>query len=253
MRSLYKQILLVEDNERNRKKIRRLLSGIQGITILEAESSEKAYKYAIEYNINLFIIDIILNTSVNGDVSGIQFAEQMRKLEKYEFVPMIFTTALEDAGLYAYAHLHCYRYFEKPYDEEEFYQTVLSALKYKTIEDKKEFYYYKKDGVIYTLRTKNIMYIENKKVNVLIHCHDRSIITTPYKSCKQILLELHSDRFLKCNKSTIVNVEYIARVDTVNRRITLVNQEETLELGQRLKGRFLEGFLHYTETEHTIP
>ena len=58
-------------------------------------------------------MDIILNISVPGDVVGIKFVENVRKIKKYEFTPSIFTTSLEDADLYAYAQLHYYRYFEK--------------------------------------------------------------------------------------------------------------------------------------------
>lgn len=241
MQPLYKQILIIEDNERSMRKVCAILKNIDNIIILKAKNSEQAYRYALEYNIDLFIVDIILNTSVLGDVAGIQFVERIRTIERYEFTPIIFTTALEDAQLHAYAHLHCYRYFEKPYDSGEFYQTVISALRFKTVKEKKAFYYYKMDGVIYSVKIQNIVYIENNRFNVLIHCEDGTILYTPYKSCKQVLLELNSEKFLKCNKNTIVNVDFIENVDAVNRYIKLVKEYGTLEIGQRLKSSFLKG------------
>lgn len=241
MQSLYKQILIVEDNKQSMEKICSLIKDIDGITILKAKNSEEAYRCALEYNIDLFIVDIILNTTVLGDVAGIQFVESIRTIEKYEFTPIIFTTALEDAELHAYAHLHCYRYFEKPYDAHELYRTVVSALKYETAKKEKEFYYYKKDGVIYSLKINDIVYMENDRFSVFIHCKDRSVIETPYKSCKQIMLEINSNRFLKCNRNTVVNVSFISNVDVGNRFIELAEEHGRLEIGQRLKNGFLEG------------
>lgn len=61
----------------------------------------------------------------------------------------------------------------------------------------------------------------------------------PYKSCKNMLLELKSDKFVKCNKNTIINVDFILNIDPVNRYITLVNEYGVLEIGQRIKQKFL--------------
>lgn len=243
MQSTDKQILIIEDNPRCMNKVCQLIKDIEGVIIFKAESSEKAYRYALEYNIDLFIVDIILNTSVLGDVAGIQFVESIRTLDKYEFTPIIFTTALENAQLHAYAHLHCFRYFEKPYDEKEFQVEVEKALRYTTVKKEKEFYHYRKEGIIYSIKISNIVYMESDRLNVYIHCKDGEVIETPYKSCKQILLEINSNSFLKCNKNTIVNTTFIYSVDRTNRYIDLINGYGTLEIGQRLKSSFMEGLL----------
>lgn len=240
MQSSDKQILIIEDNKRSMEKACTLLQQIGGIFIHEAENSEQAYRYALEYHIDLFIVDIILNSGIPGDVSGIKFVESIRKIEKYTFTPVIFTTALEDPELYAYAHLHCYRYFEKPYDSREFIQVVREALNFYTVKEESRFYNYKKDGVYYAVKVRDIVYFQNNKFNVFIHHANKSVIETPYKSNKVILLELNSNKFLKCNKNTIVNIDYIDRVDPVNRYIELTNGYGTLELGVRLKRSFLE-------------
>lgn len=186
-------------------------------------------------------MDIILNTRIPGDVAGTKFVESIREIERYEFTPIIFTTALEDADFYAYAQLHCYRYFEKPYDNEEFLAVVKKALRFKTTKKESRFYNYKKDGVHFAVKIKNIVYFQNDRYNVFIHCTDGAVIEAPYKSNRQILLELNSNRFLKCNKNTIVNVDYIANADSISQYIKLIGEYGTLELGGRLKRSFLEG------------
>lgn len=243
MQSSDKQILIIEDNRHSMEKACRLINQIDGVFIHKAENSETAYRYALEYHIDLFIVDIILNTGIPGDVSGTKFVESIRKIEKYAFTPIIFTTALEDANFYAYAQLHCYRYFEKPYNNEEFVKVVKEALRFKTVKEESRFYYYKKDGVHYTVKVDDIVYFQNDRYNVFIHCADGTVIETPYKSSKLILLELNSNRFLKCNRNTIVNIDFVANTDSINRYIELMNGYGTLELGARLKHSFLEGLL----------
>lgn len=241
MQSTYKQILIIEDNKRSMEKVIALIKQIDGVFIHKAKTSEQAYRYALEYHIDLFIVDIILNTHVPGDVSGTKFVESIRSIDRYAFTPIIFTTSLEDADLYAYAQLHCYRYFEKPYDTEEFVNVVKAALRFKTVKQESRFYNYKKDGVHYTVKVDDIVYFKNNRYNVFIHCKDGTVIEAPYKSHKLILLELNSNRFLKCNKNTIVNIDFMENTDSVNRYIELVDGHGTLELGARLKKSFLEG------------
>lgn len=241
MQSLDKQILIIEDNKRSMEKACKIINQIDGVFIHKAENSEQAYRFALEYHIDLFIVDIILNTRIPGDVSGTKFVEKIREIERYEFTPIIFTTALEDADLYSYSQLHCYKYFEKPYDSDEFLAEVKKTLRFKTVKKESRFYNYKKDGIHYAIRVNDIVYFQNNKYNVFIHCKDGSVVEAPYKSNKQILLELNSDRFLKCNKNTIVNIDYIANADSINQYIKLINEYGTLELGGRLKRSFLEG------------
>lgn len=234
-----KRVLVVEDNIKSLELICKILSDIECLIIFKAGNLEQAYKYAIENNIGLFIIDLILNTKISEDVSGISFIENIRMLERYKFTPVIVTTALEDPKMYAYANLHCYRYFEKPYDKNEFKKAVLSALEYKTSKQEKKFYNYKKDGVLYPVRMDEIIYITNNSINTYIYQKNKKILKMPYKSCRNMLAELKSDRFVKCNKNTIINIDFILDIDPVNRYITLVNEYGVLEIGQRIKQKFL--------------
>lgn len=243
MSSKNKQVLIVEDNVKNMELVVRGLRDFEDLILFRAENSEKAYKYAIENNIELFIVDLILNTTSPGDVSGIKFIERIRTIERYKFVPIIVTTSLEDPKMYIYAHMHCYRYFEKPYDIEEFKHSVEEALKYNIVKEKRNFFYYKNDGVIYSIKIDEIIYIKNSGVKTYIYQVGNKNTSIPYRSCKNILLELGSDKFIKCNKNTIINAEYIHNVDAVNRYVTLINGYGVIDIGARIKKRFLNRFL----------
>ena len=119
-----KNILVIEDSEQYMDMICSKLSNITDINVYKAKDSAQAYKYALEENISVFIVDIILDTNALGDVSGIKFVERIRTIPEYKFTPIIITSSLEDPKLHSYSYLHCYRYFEKSYDINELMDTV---------------------------------------------------------------------------------------------------------------------------------
>lgn len=233
-----KQILVIEDNKYSMNRVQNILKHIPDIIIIKADNSGDAYKYALEYTIDLFIIDIILETTTKADISGIKFAETIRGIERYEFTPMIFTTSMQDSQLYAYSMLHCYKYFEKPYDEKELLQAVTQVLRFhQSRKEQKENYCYKEDGILYVIKAKEIVYIDNQLTKLLIRCDNGEIVQTPYRSGKNILLELNSNRFYKCNKNIIINLDYVNHVDLGHRIVTMKESYGSFTIGRRfLKG-----------------
>ena len=238
MNTTDKQILVIEDNKYSMDRIINILQDIPDIMIIKADNRGDAYKYAMEYTIDLFIVDIILETTIEADISGIKFAENIRKIEKYEFTPMIFTTSLQDVQLYAYANLHCYRYLEKPYDANELYQVVMESLRFQQPQkEEKENYCYKKDGILFVIKTETIVYIDNQLTKLFIKCDSGKVVQAPYRSSKNILLELNSNRFYKCNKNIIINLDYVAHVDIGNRIVTMKENYGNFTIGRQfLKG-----------------
>jgi len=90
-----KNILVIEDSEQYMDMICSKLSNITDINVYKAKDSAQAYKYALEENISVFIVDIILDTNALGDVSGIKFVERIRTIPEYKFTPIIITSSLE--------------------------------------------------------------------------------------------------------------------------------------------------------------
>ena len=238
MTGLKKNILVVEDNEYYMKLICSALDKVTDINILKASCSAEAYKYAMETSISVFIVDVILDTNVLGDVSGIKFVERIRTIDKYKFAPVIITTTLEDPKLHSYSYLHCYRYFEKKYDINELLETVLEVLKFSPHKETAKIIYYKREGLLFSINVDDIVYIENCNRYIQYHCID-GVHKAPYRSCKRTIEELESGDFIQCSKNTIVNRKYVLCVDGINRYINLVNGYGTLEIGPRMKKEFM--------------
>lgn len=237
MKGLKKNVLVVEDNEYYMNLICNALKQIPEVNTYQATCSAEAYKYAMETSISVFIVDVILDTKVLGDVSGIKFVERIRTIEKYKFTPII-TTSLEDPKLHSYSYLHCYRYFEKTYDINDLLETVLEVLKFELPREKSKIIYYKREGLLFSINTHDIIYVESCNRYIQYHCID-GIHKAPYQSCKKIVEEMESNDFIQCSKNTVVNRKYVLCVDVINRYITLMNDYGTLEIGPRMKKEFI--------------
>ena len=80
-------ILVVEDNEKNRKLVRDVLVH-QGYRLLEAESGEDGVRLAREHRPALVLMDIQL-----GGINGIEALQQLRAAAETRHIPVIAVTA----------------------------------------------------------------------------------------------------------------------------------------------------------------
>ncbi len=235
-----KNILIVEDNKTCMDALVEIVKECDSTSAIYcAENSAMAYKYAMEERIDLFLVDIMLDNAVQNDVSGIVFADKIRNIERYQFVPLIFLTSLEDYRMCAFQNLHCYSYIEKPFDFKKVKEIIGDALKYPVKDDRNNRYvYYRKDGILYSVDTEQIIYIETIRRTLYLHLRDEEI-KIPYKTCSNMMHELNTEEFLQCSRNTIVNRSFIEYVDETNRYIRMKNGK-LLELGRGLKKNFLK-------------
>jgi len=80
-------ILIIEDNEKNRKLVRDVLQ-VKGHKTIESETAEEGLKLAIEKSPNLILMDIQL-----PGMDGITALKQLRTDPKTKSIPVIAITA----------------------------------------------------------------------------------------------------------------------------------------------------------------
>lgn len=231
-----KKILILEDNP---VTLRNLTNIVQEIdirsTVYAFANIKDAYQCTIEKAIDLFIIDIILDTKRPGDSSGLNFVENIRKILHYTFVPVIFVTSLEDAKLYTYENLHCYSFIEKPFDIDRLKGLVEQCLYFSEVRNISKTLYFRKDGIILAAERNEIIYAES--INHIIHIHIKNgdVLSIPYITLKKLLEDIDSVEFIQCSKSVILNKKYILNVDIPNRMIQLKEGHGNVEIGSRYK------------------
>ena len=104
-------VLILEDNRQILNVLEELVMSVaEDEKVYATDNVGEAYKIAMETSIDVFLLDIILYTDKKGDTSGMQYAQSMRKLERYRFTPIIFICTLLDI-LKSRLHPHRLRIF----------------------------------------------------------------------------------------------------------------------------------------------
>ncbi|MBD5492649.1 MAG: response regulator transcription factor [Lachnospiraceae bacterium] len=238
-----RKILILEDNLAALKHLTGIIRELDMKNEVYCFGNLKdAYQCAIERTIDLFLIDIILDTSHPGDVSGLKFAENIREMESYRFVPIIFITSLEDSKLYTYEKLHCYSFIEKPFDEETVKQSVEQCLKFPESSKGSKTLFFRKEGIILAVEREDITYAESSEHIMHIYTRQGDVLKIPYITLKKLLEEVDSPDFIQCSRNTIINRSYIQNVDIPNRMIRLKGSSGMVEIGVMFKKHMKECF-----------
>lgn len=225
-------VLILEDNLKSYEMLAEMLKEIDDtVCIWYASVLGDAYALAMDVSVDLFLLDIILRPGKDADLSGIKFAQAMRRIPCYEFTPIIFITAMEDPKLYAYSDLHCYSFIEKPYDREKTGQILRQALRIPLSQEEKEYVYFRKDNILYKKKLSAIIYVENSRFGQIVHAVDGDL-KLAYQPCREILRKLGSDRFIQCSRFSIINWEYVENIDKSNRYLQLKGVKKRIDIGK---------------------
>ncbi len=74
-----KHVLIVEDNKIQMEMLKKIVQEVNpGAVVYTAEDVNKAYQILLENTIDVFLVDIILDTTKPGDISGIKLVENIR-------------------------------------------------------------------------------------------------------------------------------------------------------------------------------
>ena len=237
---MQKKILVLEDNNKSAAMIKQLIQECDRKAKVYIEKDlDRAYALVMQNTIQLFIIDVILDTARPGDASGIRFVKSVRDISRYKHTPVIFITAMQDPEIYAYRELHCYGYIEKPFAIDQVRKLLRDAMDYNETDQKEYVLHFRKDGVLYPISCSDIVYAQSTNHQICFYLANGTEFTVHYKTCKQILEEAEYDDFIQCNRGTIVNRKYITNIDVTNGLITL-EKNIKIDIGIRFKKKFIE-------------
>ena len=238
-----KKILILEDNLAALEHLAGIVRELDTRNALFTFNNIKdAYQCAMERTIDLFLVDIILDTSHPGDASGLKFVENIRRIEHYSFTPIIFITSLEDARSYTYENLHCYSFIEKPFDVNRVKLSVEQCLRFPGNAPNTKTLYFRRDGIILAVERDEIVYAESIDHIMHIHTKQGDVLKIPYITIKKLLEETDSLDMIQCSRNTIINKNFVQNVDIPNRIIQLKGDFGRVEIGimfkKSVKGSF---------------
>lgn len=238
-----KKILILEDNLVTNRYLKEIMLNIDiKKEIFSFTNVKDAYQCVMEKQIDLFIVDIILDTNKPGDTSGLKFVDSVRRMNSYTFTPVIFVTSLEDSKLYTYEKLHCYSFIEKPFAPEKLKALVIECLNFPGSGEIKKTLYFRKEGIILAVDREDIVYAESINHIMNIHTMRGDVLKIPYITLKKLMEEVDSTDMIQCSRSTIVNIAFMDNVDIPNQIIQLKEGFGSVEIGIMYKKKLKEIF-----------
>ncbi len=239
-----KKILILEDNDAALIHIAGLINEIDNeLDIKKFNNIKDAYLCAMENRIDLFIVDIILDIKHPGDTSGLKFIDNIRKVQYYGFTPVIFITSLEDAKSYTYENLHCYKFIEKPFDNKNVKNIIEECLKFPGEINSVKTLYYRCDGIILAVDIDEIVYAECNNHSMYIYKKQGDNFKIPYLTIKKLLRDADTAQIIQCSRNTVINKEYINKVDITNRVIELKDGLGKIDIGIMFKKQLKESLI----------
>lgn len=151
------------------------------------------------------VFDLILMDIHLGSTNGFETAVKIRELDPQ--VPIAFLTACRDYAVESY-DVGAVAYLLKPLQEEKLF-SLFSRL---TREEKPKSLSVKQRGRTRNLDYRDILYLESSGHRVTIHLTDQSkeII---YAKLDELETRLDDERFVRCHKSFLVNMDYVKDAD----------------------------------------
>lgn len=151
-------------------------------------------------------IDILLLDIQMGQINGMDTARKIREVDNK--MEIIFITSLIDYVQEGY-EVRAYRYLLKPIELEELKKHVLTCIKEIEI-NKNNYIVIKNRSNTYKINSNEIVYIEVQKKEMLIHTINKSFNVC--YSLEKIEKDLNQDKFIRCHKSFLVNLNYVENI-----------------------------------------
>jgi len=213
--------------------------------VYETTNTVEALKIAQQEIIDLFYIDINLKNE-----SGLKFALEIRKIERYRLNWIIFVTIYKEYMLSAFKKIHCYDYILKPYNKENIQMITKlllseSSAQVAVTEIREKFIIVPIKNIQVKIFINEIIFVEVFIRTSIIHTINGSF-TIDYLSLKKLNSVMEHKNILQSHRSYLVNVEYINKIEKTNDKtsykIYFYNTYETALLGNNYKKSIMDRF-----------
>ena len=185
---------------------------------------------------NLNKIDVLfLDIDMPGK-NGMEIANEIRRFNKDLLI--VFLTAYSEYVFESFK-VDTFRYLLKPLDDQELVEVLDAALDKIQI-DKDEYLNFHFQGEIYSMRYKDIIYIEGMKDKIWIHCTNE---TYRWRGALKNLQELLKDKgFFQVHRSYIINMDKIQRY---NSKIVYLEGNKEVPISRYKLDAFKEEYIRF--------
>lgn len=228
------RIFILEDQQEGRMALEKILQGLEEETVVRSAGSlEEGKKMVLREEFDLFLLDINLNPEQREDTSGLTFAAWIRKIQKYEFTPIVMITSVASLEMSAYRQIHCYQYLIKPYRKDEV-ENIVRRLAMHLTGTNESSIVVKKDGINYRISCSDIIFVKAVPRGICIYMK-KDQMEVRYITMRKIVEMLPEEEFIQCHRIYVVNKRYVDYADMVNQIIHMQGCTEEVEIGKTYK------------------
>lgn len=193
------------------------------------------YTEAIELLSSTLLFDLILLDIDMPELNGISLAKKIRE----QSIPseLIFVTILKEYVLDAF-EVEAVDYIYKPVDLIRLEKAVKRAIKKRDNEHKKSLFVQTKQ-FCKTIPLQQIYYIE--VINRKIYIHTKDGVVEYYAKLQEVQNQL-DERFIKCHRSYIVNIDYLKQYQC---NIITMHNGQTVPVSRLRQKEFLQSIMQY--------
>lgn len=229
-------VLYLDTEEARINRVLEIVAGtLEYSSTIHVRNINEAYGVLLERTIDIFIINITLNTSCVSDMDGLRLVSCLREIPKYVLTPVIILSSLQDPQLYAYEKLNCLGYLSKTFPSEKLVELLQKASHFKTKRTPDKTIVFRKKRAIHPVPVKNIVYMVKENGITSVHLSDGEVIEVPYVSYSKLMYDADDSGLFMCNRSTIVNRDYVHAVDLTNCFVTLRDKWGMLDIGLKYR------------------
>jgi len=229
--------IIVDDEPLAREGMEILIQQFSNLNLLDKFSNATTAKeFLISNKVDLIFLDIEM-----PGITGIDFLNSLKK-----DILTIFATAYSQYALKGF-DLNVVDYLLKPIRKERFAQAIDKAYEIYTLKrvstaeqnsnEKLDYTYVAADRKYYKVFFDDISYIEGMKDYVVIHTKEKKIM--PAINLKTIFTQLPKTLFARVNKSYIININSIKKIDSESVDLGSI----TVPIGKSYKDDFLNNFV----------
>ncbi|MDF1617402.1 LytR/AlgR family response regulator transcription factor [Petrocella sp. FN5] len=221
-------ILILEDEVILRKNLKAIIMELDPeAKIYESGSVIRGFELLNEVDMDILLLDIQLE-----DGNGLDFAKEVRKIDRYKLTHIVFITAVPTHAIMAFSETHCYSYIVKPFDKEQLKEALYTLIHYgykaKVHKEGKLELHLK--NCIFKVDMAEILYIEASNQKLYVHTR-QDTIAVPNVSLKKMKASLN-DTFIQVHKAFIINKEAIKAIHKAEKTIQLHNTDTYIPIGR---------------------
>lgn len=176
---------------------------------------------------DVIFMDIQLN-----ETNGITMAAEIR--DNIPSCQIVFISGYDDYYLDVYDVDHVF-FLRKPFQTENVLKSW-EKVKEKLMQDKSQYFHYKKNGTNHRIPMRDIIYFEMQARKVVIHTTEGNDVF--YGTAEEIMKQT-SENILRCHKGFLVNIQ---RFKKLNAQEIIMDNDDSIPLGKTYKNGIMDAY-----------